>query len=140
MKSSTGRTVAIRYLSDRSYGKDRNDYYTGTEAIELPTVEELRKMIDIWVTTPQPENKNQTISLKSGAANRNLKDQFVKKIGKELALKRMEESEPLELPLNFISLDSHYIMFNAVFNFGGFTFGLTNNKVIYLGFQHHERF
>jgi len=139
MKSSTGRTVAIRYLADRGYGKSRNDYYTGTEAIELPTVEELRKIIDIWITAPQPENRDQTISLKFGAANRNPKDQFVKKTGKELALKRMEEREPLILPLNFISLDSHY-MFSAVFSFSGFRFGLTSNKVTYLGYSHDERF
>jgi hypothetical protein len=132
MKSSKGRTIAIRYLSDRTYGKDRHDYYVGTEAIELPTVEELREIIKNY-TLGQREA---TLALRYGYANRNPKDPFVKKIGKDLALSRLEKEALLEpLVLTDISLNYNQSHFNAVVTFSGYSFGLSDNKVHYLGFH-----
>jgi hypothetical protein len=131
MKSSTGRTIAIRYLSDRSYGKELNDYYVGTEAMELPTVEELRNVVMEYLAG----RKQNSLVLKSGYANRNPKDPFVKKTGKELALSRLELNAGEALPLNSIEMTDSSRKFNAIFNFGGFVFGLTDCKVIYIGFN-----
>ena len=134
MKSSTGRTVAVRYLSDRNHGKQRNDYYTGSEAIELPTVEELRNIITEHISG----RKSHSLTLKAGGANRNPKDPFVKKIGKDLVLKRLEAKPALVLPLKTIRLPMNDLSVNVIFNFGGYVFGLTNTKVQYLGYDFYS--
>lgn len=131
MKSQNGRVVAIRYES-KMYGKGNNDYYEGTSAIELPFLSELKAMAHDWMF----ENKrHQIISLKMGYAKRSPKDNFVKKIGKELALKRMEESEPLKLELSRIAIaELGDVRASVYFIFQGFAFGILGSKVLYMGF------
>lgn len=127
---SENKIIAIRYDTNHYvYDKSHNDYYVGTEAIELPTVEELRQMAINWALG----NKNATVSLKNSYVKRNPKDNFVKKVGKELALARLEKSTPLQLDLHKIYFDPSQ-NFNLVFSFEGWTFGLTNTKVIFMGF------
>lgn len=131
MKSQSGRIVAIRY-EGKMYGKGSNDYYEGTSAIELPFLSELKAMAHDWMFE---NKKDQSISLKMGYAKRNPKDSFVKKIGKELALKRMEESEPLKLELSRILVaEPGDVRASVYLIFQGFAFGILGSKVLYIGF------
>ena len=134
MKSSTGRIIALRYISDRNYGKNKNDYYTGTEAIELPTVAELTEM----GLASMLGKKDHKITLKIGHATRNPKDQFVKKTGKELVVARLESSEALIMSLTSINLKNVGPNYSAIFSFGGFLFGLSEKRVIYIGFDPYD--
>ncbi len=75
----------ITYYYEENYGsRSDNDFYKGTFAINLPSIEKLMSSVSHSVLSP-----TEPTHIKIGYAKRHKKDAFVKKIGRELSKSRM---------------------------------------------------